>query len=144
MSDIHFINTDKSNFQNEYFKVMDKRFEQAREKNVKNGNGELTLEAFLDKEELSCDHMEKIKFIYFLLPMIMPLLSYPYIKLTAGFDTTLEFIISVCVLLILSSLIGSLFYKNIKKSLVLRKAWIKSRRDGIKESENTLGESADK
>ena len=135
MSDIYFINTDKSNFQNEYFKVMDKRFEKAREKSLKKGKVEITLEAFLDKEEQDSNRVEKMKSIYFLLPIIVTALAYLYTGLIDGLDSISSPIIYVCVILITSSLITMIFYKNIKRSLALRRAWINSKRDGIKETE---------
>lgn len=138
MSDIHFINTDKSNFQDEYFKVMDKTFEKAREKSLAKGGEELTLEAFLDKNERDCDKAEKIKFIYFLFPFIVTPLSYLYTSLINGFGRISNPVIYVCVILITSGLIAFLLHKNFRKSLALRRAWINTRRGEIKESENNL------
>lgn len=133
MSDIHFINGNKSDFQKAYFKAMDKRFEEQRKKSVKKGNGELTLEMFLDKEERECAKVEKMKlFIYFLFPIIATALAYLYTGLIDGFGRISSPVIYVFVMLIASSLVGLLLYKNIKKSLILRKKWIKSKRDEIK------------
>lgn len=132
MSDIHFINTDKSDFQNAYFKVMDKTFEKARAKSLAKGGEELTLEAFLDKNARDCDKAEKIKFIYFLLPIIVTPLSYLYTSLINGFGRISNPVIYVCVILITSALIALLLHKNFKKSLALRRAWISARREEIK------------
>lgn len=38
----------------EFPKEMEKKFEKARKKSLKKGKGELSLEAFLDKEEKAC------------------------------------------------------------------------------------------
>ena len=130
MSDIHFINTDKSDFKKEYFKAMDKKFEDERKKNVKKGKGELTLETFLDKEEKNCAKAEKLTFFYFLLPVIATAWSYFYTFHIVGNNTSNP-VVRICVFLILSSLIALLFYKSFKKSLALQKAWIKSKRDEI-------------
>ena len=136
MSDIYFINTDKSNFQNEYFKVMDKRFEAMQKKSIKKGKGELTLEVFLDNEERDCDRAKKILFIYFPLPIIATALAYLYTSLIDGFGRT-NHIVYVCVLLILSSVVIFLHYKSSKKSIAYRRAWINAKREEIKaEREN--------
>ena len=132
MSDIHFINADKSDFQNEYFKVMDKTFEKARAKSLAKGGEELTLEAFLDKNERDCDRAEKMKFIYFLFPFIVTPLSYLYTSLINGFGRISNPVIYVCVILITSGLVALLLYKNFRKSLALRRAWINTRREEIK------------
>ena len=131
MSDIHFINTDKSNFQNEYFKVMDKRFEEQRKKSIKKGKGELTLEAFLDNEERDCDRAKKILFIYFPLPVIATALAYLYTSLIDGFGST-NHIVYVCVLFILSCVVIFLSFKSSKKSIDYRRAWINAKREEIK------------
>ena len=131
MSDIYFINTDKSNFQNEYSKVMDKRFEKMRTRSLKKGKGELTLEAFLDNEERDCDRAKKILFIYYPLPTIATVLAYLYTSLIDGFGRT-NHIVYVCVLFILSSVIIFLYYKSSKKSIAYRRAWIEAKREEIK------------
>ena len=131
MSDIHFINTDKSDFQNAYFKVMDKRFEEQRKKSIIKGKGELTLEAFLDNEERDCDRAKNILFIYFPLPIIATALAYLYTSLIDGFGRT-NHIVYVCVLFILSSVVIFLSFKSSKKSIASRRAWIIAKREEIK------------
>ena len=131
MSDIHFVNTDKADFQKEYFKAMDKRFEAARKKSIKKGNGELTLEAFLDNEERDCDRAKKILFIYFPLPIIATALAYLYTSLIDGFGRT-NHIVYVCVLLILSSVVIFFSYKSSKKTIAYRRAWINAKREALK------------
>ena len=138
MNDMHFINTDNSNFQNEFFKAMDKTFEKARAKSLSKGKGDLTFEAFLDKNERDCDKAEKMKFIYFLLPIIATPLAYLYTDLIDGLSRISNPVIYICVILIMSGLIGMLGYKNFKKSLAVRRSWIKARREEMKaEQENS-------
>ena len=129
MSDIHFINGNKSDFQKAYFEAMDKRFEEQRKKSIKKGNGELTLEAFLDKEERECTKAENMKLIYFLFPIIATALAYLYTGLIDGFGRISSPVIYVFVILIASALIALRLHKNIKKSLILRKEWIKAKRN---------------
>lgn len=140
MSDIHFIKGNKSDFQKAYFEAMDKRFEEQRKKSVKKGKGELTLEAFLDKEERDCAKAENIKFIYFLFPIIATALAYLYTGLIDGFGRISSPVIYVFVMLIASGLIALWHYKNVKKSLILRKEWIKSKRDKIDKNYDFTGD----
>ena len=119
-------------YQKEFFKAMDKRFEEQRKKSLKKGNGELTLAAFLDKEERDCDKTEKMKFIYFLFPIIATALTYLYTSLIDGFGRISNPVIYILVVLITSGLFGILCYKNLKKSMALRRAWIKAKREKIR------------
>ena len=111
---------------------MDKRFEKMRARSLKKGKGELTLEAFLDNEERDCDRSEKLKFIYFLMPVIITAIACLYSSFLNGFSSISNSIFYDFVILIVSSVVVMLSYKDVKKSINYRRAWINAKREEIK------------
>lgn len=112
-------------------KEMEKKYEKARRKNLKKGKGDLTLEAFLDREEKDCAKAEKIKYLYYILPVIVILAAVVPTYLAEGFDGISDGIIFIAILLVIEYSIMLGLWKVIRTGITARRAWLKATRDEI-------------
>lgn len=126
---VKFADMISEDIQKETAKNMEKRFEKAKRKSRKKGKGELSLSAFLDKEERSCDLSEKMKLFYIVFPVIITVISYIFTYLNEGFETYADSILYIGIMLVVEYLIVSSIWKINRNILTAIRAWIKEKRD---------------
>ena len=118
--------------QNEVIKELDdtmmKRFEKGKKKNLKKGKGELSFEEFLDKEEKSCNLVEKMKLFYAILPLVATGVAYMITYLSEGFETYTDSVVFIGIMLAVEYPILLGMWKIEANGLKMRRAWIKAKR----------------
>lgn len=114
--------------QTEVAAYMEKRFEKAKKKALKKGNGELTFEAFLDKEEQSSLRTQKLKRFYIVLPFVATALAYGIQYLIEEFPSVADSLIYIAVMLTVESLVVWGLWKMVKSGLKSRLVWIDAKR----------------
>ncbi len=103
---------------------MEKKYQKANEKHIKKGKGELPLVDFLGKEEKACASAEKSKWYYFTLPLVIIAIF----VLFGEFESTLDLVIYIAIMLGIEYAIMPQFWKFEKKGIAMRRAWIKVKR----------------
>lgn len=119
----------------EFSAAMEKRFFKAKKRNLRRGKGELTLEAFLDREEKSCNRTEKQKLFFRLLPVIVTALSYATTALNSGFESYTDSIAYILLMLAVEIPILWGMWKIVKSGIDSRRAWIKARRNELEQKQ---------
>ena len=131
---IKFLDMVKKEAHSEIADVMEKKYEKTNKKSIKKGNGELPFEEFLNKEEKLCQQTEKLKFFYYIFPIIVTIFAYIGTYKIDGFDSKYDALFFIILMLVVeySILIG--IWKIVKNGLIERRAWIQLQRQSIKKT----------
>ena len=132
---VNFSDLVQNDVDTEISTLMEKRFEKAKKKNFKKGEGELTFEAFLDSEEKFNQRTEKQKLFYRLLPIGATALAYVTTCMTGGFETYTDSILFVLVMLAVECPILWGLWKIVKSGIEGRRAWINAKREELKKED---------
>lgn len=111
--------------------VMQKQFEKEKKKALKKGKGELTMQAFLDKQEAECARLPAIKRFYIGFPICMVAVAYVGIYLNGGFESALDSVLFLATMLAVEGLIMGVLWKIVKSGMQARLAWVKEKRASI-------------
>ena len=106
---------------------MEKRFEKAQKRSLKRGK-ELTLEAFLDKEEKDCDRTERMWYFYFILPIPIILVAFMGTLLGEGFETAWDAVLFIVIQFVAEYALMLGLWGIVKSGLPGRRAWIAAKR----------------
>ena len=113
-------------------KLMEEKYNTLNKRSIKRGKGELTMQAFLDKEEKDCDTIQKQKWLYYLMPMAITLIGFVSTYFTSGFDTVFDAVIFIAITLVIEFPIVLGIWRISKNGAIKRKAWIKDKREDLK------------
>lgn len=119
--------------QTELSDFMEKRFEKAKKKNLRKGKGELTLAAYLDDEEKSCNRSERLKLFYSVLPLAVTAIAYIITYLIDGFETVTDSILFIIIILSVEYSILWGLWKIVKQGIETRRAWIHAKRNELEQ-----------
>lgn len=108
---------------------MAKKYDKARKRSLKKGKGELTFEAFLDKEEKECIKTEKLKWLYYLFPLILIIIFTAVTYLEEGFDSVPDAVFFVSILAAIEYPLMLGMWKLIHTGYAARLAWISEQRN---------------
>lgn len=108
---------------------MEKKYVNANKRSIKRGNGELSLEQFLEKEEKDCNRTEKTGWLYYILPIVITAVG----ALTGDFEGIADLLIYVGIMLAIEYSLMLWFWKIVKNGVKERRAWIKSKREALAE-----------
>jgi hypothetical protein len=106
-------------------KEMERKFEKHKRRYLKKHKTPLTLEAFLEKEEKECRTLEKMKYLYFSLPLVIPAIALCTIE---GFEGWTDKLLFAAIMLAMEYLAMLGLWKFLKKSIHLRRTWIRDKR----------------
>ncbi len=110
---------------------MEKKFQKARKKNLKKGKGDLTLEAFLDKEEANCAKVEKQKILFYVLPVIAVAAAFLFTLQNEGFDSGTDMAIFLIIMLAVECPLMRGLWKLTSIGVKERRSWIQSKRSEL-------------
>lgn len=119
----------KDSFTQSFEKEMEKKMKKKNAKRLKKGMGELTVPELLDEEEKECAKMDKLKYIYILLPLAI----ISSMCIFTEFESLTDMIIMVTILFIVEYYIMFVFWKLTITGLKERRAWIAGKREEIQE-----------
>lgn len=112
---------------------MEKKFLKAQKKNLKRGKGELSMEAFLEKEEKDVRLTEKIEILYYILPLAITLVTFIPTYLSGGFDGIVDMVVYVAIMLGIEYPLMFGMSKLGKSGLEERKKWIACKREELEQ-----------
>lgn len=134
---IKFTDLVSEEMRKDFPKEMEKKLEKARRKSLKKGNGELSVEDFLNKEEKECDVTEKQKALYYGFPPVISVLILLMTYFTDGFESVIDVILLFVICLSVEYLIMVGMWRIVKSGITQRREWIAKKREEIKsESDN--------
>lgn len=133
---IRFSELMEKDVKNEFDSVMEKQFEKVRKKQWKKGKGELSLEEFIENEEKSCERAEKLKLFYILLPPAVTVLTYIFTYLNDGFETYMDAVIFVVIILAVEYAVLLGLWKIVKSGIKTRRAWVKMKQKELEQGKN--------
>lgn len=107
--------------------TMDLKYMAANKRSIKKGKGELSMEAFLEKEEKDCRLTEKTAPFYYLFPIVITAAG----ALAVEFEGYMDALFYIAIMLVIEYAIMIGFWKIVKKGVVQRRAWIQSKREEI-------------
>jgi len=122
---------------------MAKKYQKARNRNQRRGKGDLSFEAFLEKEKKSCDSIKKWKAYYYLLPLVIIAAAVGITFLLEGFDGPSDVMIFVGIQFVIQYLLMSGLWKIADKGALERKEWIEGQQKERKEDGQKSGEVSD-
>lgn len=128
---VKFLDLVQEESRKEFPKEMEKKYEKARKKNLKKGKGELTLEAFLVKEEKSCDREEKMGLFYYILPLIVIASAFLSTWKMDGFDDGADAMIFVVINIVIQYTLMMGIWKICKVGIKERRDWVREKREEI-------------
>ncbi|MEE1218734.1 MAG: DUF1048 domain-containing protein [Ruminococcus sp.] len=131
-NDIRFIDMVNQDLDEDLPKLMEEKYNTLNKRSIKRGKGELTMQAFLDKEEKDCDTIQKQKWLYYLMPMAITLIGFVSTYFTSGFDTVFDAVIFIAITLAIEFPIVLGIWRISKNGAIKRKAWIKYKREQLK------------
>lgn len=132
---VKFFDLIKDEVREEFPNEMEKKFEKAKRKSLRKGKGELSLEAFLEKEEKDVRLTEKMDIFYYVLPLVITAGGFIPTYLNDGFESFLDTIIYVVVMLAIEYPLMLAFAKIGKNGTRERKRWIAAKREEMKQGE---------
>lgn len=113
---------------------MEKKFQKAREKSLKKGKGELTLEQFLDKEEIECGKVERLKYFYILMPVLIVAAGFVFTLLGEGFESMADMVIYLAVMVCVETPLMYGLWRITRLGVRERREWIKEKREKSREN----------
>lgn len=119
--------------QKELTPIMEKKYEKARKKSLKKGKGELTMEAFLDKEERDCDRAERLWYMYYIFPGVLAVVVTLCIYMLEGFESYPDMCFFLCIVLVVIYPIELGIYKVLKNGMKENRAWVKAKREELEQ-----------
>lgn len=129
---VKFFDLVKEESSSEFPKEMEKKFAKARQRSIRRGKGELSLEKFLEKEERDVDRTEKTGFVYYLLPVAIvgggAIIRY----LTGGFESLADEAVQGGIVLAVQYPIMIGLWKVVKLGAAERRKWIEGKREEIR------------
>lgn len=108
--------------------TMMKEFAKKNKKRLKKEKTELTLEEFLDLEESACAKNEKEQPLFLIIPLIIIGVVTVPLALFDGFESVLDGVIFVAILLVVEYALMLFFRKVTRTGIDSRRAWIRSKR----------------
>lgn len=110
---------------------MEKKYEKARKKNLRKGKGELPIESFLEKEEKECNRIKKMRFIYYVLPVIVIGSAFLATWKMDGFDGVMDAVTFLGINIVIQYTLMMGIWKIEKMGERERREWIKKKRNEI-------------
>lgn len=106
---------------------MEKKYQRANKRSIRQGKGELTMEAFLDKEEKACNNSKKLGVYYALLPIVITAAS----LLLGDYDGLSDMIIYTGILLIVEYSLVLGCWRIERHRCAQCRTWIKMKREQL-------------
>lgn len=103
---------------------MEKKYARANARSIKRGKGELSIEAFLEKEEKDCRLSEKLRWLDYVLPLVITACC----AIGSDFDGVFDFFIFVAIMLAIEYPLMLGFGKMTANGVKQRRAWIEAKR----------------
>ena len=122
--------------QNTLPRDMEKKFERARRRYRKKGKGELIWETFLDKEEMDCDRIEKMRYLYYILPVVVCVAAVVVTYMLDGFDGKADLAVFVAVILGVEYLILLPMWRLVKFGVAQRRIWLREKREEMEKEQS--------
>lgn len=117
-------------------KEMEKKYEKARRKSLKKGRGDLSVETFLEREEKECDRTEKLRFFYYILPLIVIGSAFLTTWKMDGFDGVTDALIFLAINMVIQYSLMLGIWKIVKMGAREKREWIKKKREEISREED--------
>lgn len=124
---IRFRDMVSAEFRDVFPDEMEKKYARANKRSIKKGNGDLPIEAFLEKEEKDCNITEKLKLLYYITPIVITAMGFIEIE----FESFLDAVFYITIMLAVEYCIMLGLWKVFKKGVDERRAWIKSKREEL-------------
>lgn len=133
---VKFLDLVQEESRREFPKEMEKKYEKARKKNLKKGKGELSVETFLEREEKECDRTEKLRFFYYILPVIVIGSAFLTTWKMDGFDSGIDALIFIAINIVIQYSLMLGIWKIVKMGMEERREWIKEKREELNRERN--------
>ncbi len=130
---VKFLDMVNEEVDKEFPAEMEKKFAKAQKKCRKRGKGELSLEAFLEKEEKDVRLTEKIEILYYILPPAITVVTFIPTYLSGGFDGIVDMVVYVAIMLGIEYPLMLGMSKLGKSGLEERKKWIACKREELEQ-----------
>lgn len=118
----------------EFAREMEKKYERARKKSVQRGKGELSLEAFLEKEEKDINLTEKMGALYYIFPVVITGAAFFITFCMGGFESNIDAAVYIAIMLTVQYPIMLSLWKLTKSGVKERRTWIAKKRGEDAES----------
>ncbi len=105
-------------------KMQEQRYKILNKRNIKKGKGILSMEEFLDMEEKDCAKNEKMKPLYYIIPLVMTILN----VLTTDFEDLFSAIFYISMHLVIYFAAMRFAWKIAKGTFDVKREWIANKR----------------
>lgn len=133
----------QTEYERSFADTMEKKLVKARKKSLKRGK-ELTVEAFLAREEKTCRLSEKLMVWYYITPVFLTALAYFGTWLHEGFETFFDAAFFIVIMLAVEYPIMLVFGRLERKANAARREWIRAKRDTLPQGEKNTAEDDNK
>lgn len=131
---IRFIDMVNQDLDEDLPELMEEKYNTLNKRSIKRGKGQLTMQAFLDREEKDCDNIERLKWFHYLMPVAITLIGFVFTYFTSGFESVFDALIFVAITLAVEYPIVLGMWKISRNSAIKRRAWIKAKREALKDT----------
>lgn len=107
--------------------IMEKRYNAFNKRNIKKGNGELSMREFLDNEEKDCEKSDKMDWLFYVTPIVITAVSF----FGTDFDSVFDMLFYIAIMLVGQYVIMHFFFKITKNTNNEKRAWIARKRNEL-------------
>lgn len=130
---VHFRNMLNEEINADFPRTMQKIYEKKNARHIKRGKGTLSIEDFIKQQEKSCDFNDKIRWLYFVFPLVLTTIILLLTYFTGGFDNTLDIILFAAIMLLIEYPIMIFFRRFDKNNTNLTRKWIQAKKKELTE-----------
>lgn len=128
---IKFSDLVEAEIENTFGDDMEKLYRKENRRSVKKGKGELSREAFLEKQEKRCRSRERSVWFYYVYPTLIVAVVFGFMALDGGFEGPVDALIFLGIMLVMQQGLAMFFKKLDMKYTHNLRRWIEEQKTGL-------------